>query len=178
MASPRFVTSIETSTGTQSGASYVGCGIQVEECDYAVPVGQTANADYGQFLQHHLRPAIRANVHQSVIVSDLTNGKRVMIIRVRLTRASVSRTANLVDVSRTTVSRVITIFTNLEPSIHENYSTGAACCEHSWQSSYSKTVSFSAKRYEETRVVPRPPELDTMAIGMSSGLINLYLHYT
>ncbi|GFS56562.1 hypothetical protein TNCV_4303401 [Trichonephila clavipes] len=40
----------------------------------------------------------------------------------------------------------------LESHIPENYSTGVAGCKHLWQSSYSKTVSFSAEYYEETTV--------------------------
>ncbi|PRD32767.1 UNVERIFIED_CONTAM: hypothetical protein NCL1_19485 [Trichonephila clavipes] len=55
-----------------------------------------------------------------------------------------------------------------EPCIHENYSTGAACCGHSWQISYSKSVSLGSKCYEETRVVLRPPTLDTTTIRASA----------
>ncbi|GFV30021.1 hypothetical protein TNCV_3100981 [Trichonephila clavipes] len=37
-----------------------------------------------------------------------------------------------------------------EPCIHENHSTGVACCKYSWQSSYSKTVSSGTECYEES----------------------------
>ncbi len=148
-------------------------------------------------------------------LSELSDVERGMIIGARLAGASVSRTANIVSVSRTTVSRVMTAYTNLgkvssakhnsgrksklkdavrrvlkrivvlnrkttqytaadnvrddyppsKPRINENYSTRVACCEHSWQSSYSKTVSFGSECYEENAVVPRPPKLDITAMG-------------
>ncbi|GFT27018.1 hypothetical protein TNCV_4675471 [Trichonephila clavipes] len=46
-------------------------------------------------------------------MSDLSGVKRRIIIGVRLVGAPVSRNANLVGVSRTTVSRVRTAYTNL-----------------------------------------------------------------
>ncbi|KFM59959.1 hypothetical protein X975_14869, partial [Stegodyphus mimosarum] len=62
MASPRFATSTEISTGTQSGEGYADCGIRLDGVilTHAVPEGQTVNTDYYcRFLQHHLRPAMR-----------------------------------------------------------------------------------------------------------------------
>ncbi|GFS55278.1 hypothetical protein TNCV_1626241 [Trichonephila clavipes] len=100
-----------------------------------------------------------------------------MVIGARLAGASGSRIANLVGVSRTIVSRVMTACTNLdnvrdehppsEPRIHENYSTRVAYCEHPRQSSYSKTVSVGAECCKDIIVVPRPPKLDATAMGTS-----------
>lgn len=39
------------------------------------------------------------------------------------------------------------------------------CFEHSWQSSYSKSVSYGVECYEGTIMVLRPPKLDTTAMG-------------
>ncbi|GFV70555.1 transposable element Tc1 transposase [Trichonephila clavipes] len=46
-------------------------------------------------------------------MSDFSDVKRGMMIDARLTGASLSRTANLVGISRTTMSRVMTTYTNL-----------------------------------------------------------------
>ncbi|GFT66327.1 hypothetical protein NPIL_670361 [Nephila pilipes] len=85
-------------------------------------------------------------------MSDLSDVKSGMIIGARLAGASVSRTAYFVGISRTTVSRVVTVSTNLDnardeypPSktrTHENYSAEVACCQYSWRSSYTKTITF------------------------------------
>ncbi|GFV57721.1 hypothetical protein TNCV_1552131 [Trichonephila clavipes] len=56
-------------------------------------------------------------------------------------------------------------FAPSELRVHENYSTGFARCEHSWQSSYFETVSFGAECYEETTMVPRRTKLATNAMG-------------
>ncbi|GFV62975.1 hypothetical protein TNCV_3177681 [Trichonephila clavipes] len=58
-------------------------------------------------------PASPSRNKQSVIMSDLSDMKSGTTIRVRLAKVSVSRTANLIGVSRTTVSRAITAYTNL-----------------------------------------------------------------
>ncbi len=50
----------------------------------------------------------------------------------------------------TTTDNVRYEYSSLEPRIQENFSTRVTCCEHSWQSSYSKTISFGTKRDEET----------------------------
>ncbi|GFV57348.1 transposable element Tc1 transposase [Trichonephila clavipes] len=53
----------------------------------------------------------------------------------------------------------MTVYTNLgkvpseeykKSCIHENHSTGVACCKPSWQSSCSKTVNLGTECYEET----------------------------
>ncbi|GFT69914.1 hypothetical protein TNCV_4732511 [Trichonephila clavipes] len=111
-----------------------------------------------------------------------------MTIGARLAGAFVFRTANLEDVIRTTMSKFITAYTNLdnvrdelspsEPRIHKNYSTGFACCEHSRQSSYSENVSFGVECYEEITVKPRPPKLDNCNGNKLSGMMNPHLHYS
>ena len=55
-------------------------------------------------------------------MSDLSDVKKGMIIGACFTGASVFRTTNLVGVSRTTVSRVISAYTNLDkvPSAKHN----------------------------------------------------------
>lgn len=47
-----------------------------------------------------------------MIMSNLSDMKRDMIIGTCLVEVSMSKTANLVGVSRTAVSRVITVYTN------------------------------------------------------------------
>ncbi|GFV39932.1 hypothetical protein TNCV_1808441 [Trichonephila clavipes] len=90
-----------------------------------------------------------------MIMSDLSNVKTGMILGIRLTGVSVSRTANLVGILRIAMSNVITAYTNLgvkedsrsitldytpadnvrdeyppsEPWTYQNYSMRAACCE-------------------------------------------------
>ncbi|GFV70867.1 hypothetical protein TNCV_3626331 [Trichonephila clavipes] len=106
------------------------------------------------------------------MMSDLSEGKRGIVIRARL--AGTDKRGVLKDHC---VKRYVSLHTNpvtclqrsttVEPSIHQNYSTGVASCEHSWSSSYSKTISFCAKCYEGTIVVQRPPKLDIAAIRTS-----------
>ncbi|GFU46090.1 hypothetical protein NPIL_40711 [Nephila pilipes] len=68
--------------------------------------------------------------------------------------------------------------------IHENYLKGFASYEHSWQSSYSKIVSFGMECYEETTVLQRPQFPLQWCTGhncngnKSSGLMNHHLHYS
>ncbi|GFX46462.1 uncharacterized protein TNCV_4549011 [Trichonephila clavipes] len=49
-----------------------------------------------------------------MVTSNHTDVNRSMVIEARLIGASVSRTVNLISISRTTVSRVMTAYTNLE----------------------------------------------------------------
>ncbi|GFV16700.1 uncharacterized protein TNCV_4418871 [Trichonephila clavipes] len=65
----------------------------------------------------------------------------------------------------TTADNIRDEYPSSEPRIHENYSTKVACCEHSWQSSYSKTTNFGTECHEETTDVTRPPKLDAFVIG-------------
>ncbi|GFU92492.1 transposable element Tc1 transposase [Trichonephila clavipes] len=55
---------------------------------------------------------------------DLSDVKRGMVIGARLAGASVSRTANLVGISRTTVPRVMTAYTNLGKVSSAKHNTG------------------------------------------------------
>ncbi|GFU56817.1 HTH_Tnp_Tc3_2 domain-containing protein [Trichonephila clavipes] len=61
---------------------------------------------------------------QSVIISDLSDVKRVILVGNDLAEASVFRTANLVGVLRTTVSRIITVYIDLSKMSSEKHSIG------------------------------------------------------
>lgn len=59
-----------------------------------------------------------------MIISDLSNVKRDMIIRACFVRASVSRAANLVSVSKTTVLKFMTAYTNLVKVLSAKHNSG------------------------------------------------------
>ncbi len=59
-----------------------------------------------------------------MIMSDLSDVKRGMIIEARLAGASMSSIANLVSLSRTTVSRVMTVYTNLSKVSSAKHNSG------------------------------------------------------
>ncbi|GFV21068.1 hypothetical protein TNCV_3320871, partial [Trichonephila clavipes] len=55
-----------------------------------------------------------------IIISDISDVKRGILVGARLPGVSVSRTANLVYGSRATVSKVMTVYTNWNLSLWEN----------------------------------------------------------
>ncbi|GFW40078.1 hypothetical protein TNCV_5117611 [Trichonephila clavipes] len=105
---------------------------------------------------------------------DISEVKTGMVIGVHFVEAFMSRTAKRVLLKDHFVRgsgslhkpgyNVRDEYPPSGPCIHENYSTGVACCEHSLQSSYSKSVSFGTECYKETTVGPGPPKLGTTAI--------------
>ena len=59
-----------------------------------------------------------------MIMSELSNMQRGKIIGAHFPGASMSRTTNLVGVSRTTMSRVMTVYTNLGKVSSAKHSSG------------------------------------------------------
>ncbi|GFW27556.1 uncharacterized protein TNCV_4282571 [Trichonephila clavipes] len=96
-------------------------------------------------------------------MSNLFDEKKGMIVEAHLAGVCVEEDSYPKTQDYTAADNVRDEYPLSKPCIHDKHSTGVACCKHSWQSSYSKTVSFAMECYK----VPRPPKLDKTAMGTS-----------
>ena len=99
-------------------------------CNNVLPSGSEREGISQAFSS--VRVAQENSVPSKSWLCNLSNVKRNMITGARLAGAFRSRTANLMDVSKTTVSRVMTTYTNLSKVSSTKHNSGWKLTDHDW----------------------------------------------